>query len=181
MRSLPKLLPLLLSTAVMLPIAAAIVRGAPGTKQAHVAPGAEVRLPEVCGVLLAEPQISPTLPTDVEGALRQKDRNVAQRASDLFSWQEFVALNWPARKGKRGEADPERRLEEPGARVWETWKETREVYMPGGAPPPEWNAPPLAIAAGSRNVPPAARQSAHLLTSTLQAVQSDGTLPATLT
>jgi len=181
MRSLPKLFPLLLSTACILPIAAVVVRGAPGTKQAHATPGTAVKLPEVCGVQLAEPQISPSLPNDVEGALRQKDRNVAQRASNIFSWQEFVALNWPARKGQRGEADPGRRIGEAGARVWETWKETREVYLPGGAPPPEWNTPPPAIAGGRGNVPPEARQSAHLLTSTLQAVQSDGTLPATLT
>jgi cytochrome c len=96
-----------------------------------------------CGPL-APPQLSCYLPADVEGKLAQPDLSVRQRASDIFSWQEMIALSWPAQQGRRGEPDRNAHLQDPGARVWETWKEEYEVFLAGGAPPGAWNdAQPL--------------------------------------
>ena len=60
---------------------------------------------------------------------------VAQRSADLFSWQEFLALNWPVKPGERGVPDDKRPITADGARVWETWKESYEIFRPNGAEP----------------------------------------------
>ena len=107
-------------------------------------PGPRVDLPPVCGAALEGPQISCTVPGDVQGGLRQPDFNVRQRASDLFSWQVLIGLNWPAKPGERGEPDRGRSISDPGPRVWETWKETSEVFrQKKGQPvaPAPWEAP----------------------------------------
>src|SRR5580658_6557083 len=52
----------------------------------------------------------------------------AQRGANIFSWEEFFALNWPAKPGQRGVPDESRPFSDPaGPRVWETWKESFEV------------------------------------------------------
>lgn len=152
----------------LLPIAAAV----PGEPES--AP-MSVPLPQVCDGKLHDLSLSPAVPTDVEGGLSQPNHNVVQRAADIFSWEEFLALDWPARARQRGEPVSEALIGAPGVRVWETFKENNEVYLPNGAEPPDWNAPP-----------PAPNRSApvpiyHLLTSILQATQADGTLAPTLT
>jgi cytochrome c len=76
--------------------------------------------------------------------------NTLQRDADIFSWQEFFALNWPARTGRRGEPDVNKKITDPGPRVWETWKEEYEVYLPDGARPNPWNdAEPIPTSCGS--------------------------------
>ncbi|MFS8085497.1 MAG: c-type cytochrome [Acidobacteriota bacterium] len=65
--------------------------------------------------------------------------NTLQRAADLFSWQEFFALNWPANPAMRGEPDVTKKISDFGPRVWETWKEAYEVYLKDGAKPKPWN------------------------------------------
>ncbi len=65
-------------------------------------------------------------------------------AFDNFSWRAFIALNWPARTEPefRGEPDRERRLGDPGPRVWETFKARWEVFQPAAegkrAEPAPW-------------------------------------------
>jgi cytochrome c len=134
---------------------------------------------------LAAPQLSCYLPPDVEGALAQPNLNVRQRAADLFAWQEAIALDWPAARGMRGQPDRERKAADHGPRVWETWKEEKEVYLPGGAPPPAWNAPsPLALPAECRGIEKLLFRKQKIdddVDSIVQAVAADGTLPATLT
>jgi len=50
---------------------------------------------------------------------------------DCFSWRTFVALNWPARRGDRGIPATDASPGDLGpARVWETYKETAEVFQP---------------------------------------------------
>src|SRR5277367_5791542 len=80
----------------LLPLAVAVL-GDPG------ATSISVSLPQVCDGKLHDLSISPVVPSDAEGGLKQANHNVAQRAADLFSWQEFLALDWPARTGQRGE------------------------------------------------------------------------------
>ena len=144
---------------------------------------AAINLPPVCGVKLNAPRLHWEIFADVEGGLRQRNPSVVQRASDIFSWQDFIALNWPA-SGKRGIPAKDRSFAAPGPRVWETWKETGEVYLPDGRKPAPWDAPEVVSAAFSR-APTAKRLFRQTkLDKTLQAVfeptVADGALPATL-
>lgn len=84
-------------------------------------------------------QLSCYLPSDIQITATNFNQN--QRQADIFSWQEFISLNWPARDGARGVPDPSKPINASGPRVWETWKEEYEVYLPNGAPPAGWNAP----------------------------------------
>ncbi len=130
-------------------------------------------------LLRTPPTLDGALPVDIDA--HRYDGNVerTQRSADLFSWREFVALNWPVRADQRGEKDPGKSLGDPGPRVWETWKENKEVYLPEGTAPPEWNAP-QGLPKEIESAAPLS-MSTHLLYSTLQATQSDGAFPATLT
>lgn len=62
-----------------------------------------------------------------------------QQAANIFSWEQFIALNWPASSNKRGEPDLNKNIDDGGTRVWETWKEDYEVYLPNGQTPASWN------------------------------------------
>ncbi|MBB6048610.1 c-type cytochrome [Armatimonas rosea] len=115
---------------------------------------------------LATVALSPTVPTDVSRGLSGPEIRETQRAVDAFAWDEFVAIQWPARADQRGVADTNKPFGAEGLRVWETWKTPGEIFLRGGAEPLPWSAPL-----------PHERE----LTDNLQAVQSDGTLPATLT
>ncbi|HUE95675.1 MAG TPA: hypothetical protein VMN39_03400 [Longimicrobiaceae bacterium] len=61
-----------------------------------------------------------------------------------FAWQEFIALNWPAAKGRAGEPDRTRGASQFGRPndstplVWETFKEAHEVFLPDAEPPRPW-------------------------------------------
>lgn len=65
---------------------------------------------------------------------------------DAYSWQIFIALNWPAASGARGVPDTTKTIADQAApRVWETWKSVEEVYAPNGKldgmRPKEWAEP----------------------------------------
>ncbi len=66
-----------------------------------------------------------------------------QHAFDVFSWESFIALNWPA--GANGEADTSVTIgDKPRAMtVWQNYKESRDIFMPNGATPPGWDEPVL--------------------------------------
>ena len=92
--------------------------------------------------------LSPDLPVTV--AVPQQDPNLAQLQTDfdVFSWQTFVALNWPARGN--GTPNTDVRIGQQGAltqSVWETWKEATEVFKDDGSAPSPWDA-------SNRTVPP---------------------------
>jgi cytochrome c len=116
---------------------------------------------------------------------QQPDFTFSQRSADVFSWQEFIALNWPARASARGLPDWDKQISEAGPRVWETWKEEYEVYLPGGQKPLGWNEPEKLPAPratrGATKVFFRSQKIDDVIDSTLQAAAADGTLPATLT
>jgi hypothetical protein len=62
--------------------------------------------------------------------------------SDAYAWRLFVALNWPA-DADRHAADPGLPLGADRAAVWETWKNTADVFLHDGADPGSWNGAPL--------------------------------------
>lgn len=60
---------------------------------------------------LAPPQISCHQPADLEGELAQSNFNTRQRAANLYAWQQFIALHWPAAATHPGQPDPAKRLD----------------------------------------------------------------------
>lgn len=130
---------------------------------------------------LTAPEVSCTPWPDVEGGLAQSNLNTVQQAADLFSWQQFLALSWPA-GAERGTPDRSASVSDPGPRVWETWKEASEIYLPAGQAPPPWDAA-RPIPAGCRGVSkllPRVTKVDDVVDAVLQALPADGTLPATL-
>ena len=60
--------------------------------------GPSIALPSVCGVQLPSPAISCTVPTDMQPGLGSPPFYLIQRAANIFSWQAFMSLQWPASK-----------------------------------------------------------------------------------
>ncbi|AFY60473.1 c-type cytochrome [Synechococcus sp. PCC 6312] len=173
-------LPSLVFTVIM--VSAVIVLGSSLIPSRAMAPRS-ISLPTVCQAPLKSPEISWQLPQDLEGNLQQKNLNVVQRAADLFAWQEFIALNWPAKSGVRGVPDQTVNINAVAPRVWETWKETSEVYLPDGREPLPWNAAaPLPPGLG-KPLKILYRQSKvdEVLSDEFQPTKADLALPGTLT
>ncbi|WNG38867.1 hypothetical protein F0U61_38275 [Archangium violaceum] len=71
------------------------------------------------------------LPPDVDAFPNQSNM-------DLYAWREFIALNWPAAPGT---CEPDRSrtfLDTKGPRVWETWLQPSDVFVPPGEAPARW-------------------------------------------
>ncbi|QRK10939.1 hypothetical protein JQX13_13200 [Archangium violaceum] len=86
------------------------------------------------------PQVSAVVPVSITPPFSDPEKNLPY--FDDFAWREFIALTWPAQKGRyRGLADNGKRYGDvsvPG--VWETWKADYELFLPGGAAPATWNS-----------------------------------------
>ena len=74
--------------------------------------------------------------------------NAPQQGSSYedWAWKSFVAANWPAitTPTQRGVPDTTKAFTMSAndtLGVWETWKEKRELFIVGGAPNPDWDAP----------------------------------------
>ena len=135
-----------------------------------------------CGPI-ADLQLSCYLPSDMvqsPSPLPTPNFNNLQRNADIFSWQEFFALNWPAQPGMRGEPDVKKQISDPGPRVWETWKEEYEVYLKNGDKPKPWNDPEP-VPGGCEKVMFRKQKIDDVMDATVQAAAADGKLPATLT
>lgn len=84
------------------------------------------------------PTLSSELPRDV--CIPDGFTDIALEYFDDFSWRTFVALVWPAAPGQRGVAASARSLETAGARVFDTYKATPELFhRDGSAPEPMFN------------------------------------------
>lgn len=84
------------------------------------------------------PQLSPVIPSDINpalvGALMQRDEVAeAQRVFDIFSWQQFLAINWPT----NAEGAPAPALTDTGfgPPAWVRWHESFEIFREDGQPP----------------------------------------------
>ncbi len=93
-------------------------------------------LPKASFTCMNFPEIAPNLPGDVDLPNHPN--------TQCFAWQQFIALNWPARPGSAGEPDRGRsardfgRPGDPSPSVWETYKEAHQVFLRDGAPPRPW-------------------------------------------
>lgn len=129
-----------------------------------------------------KPAISWKVPTDVPGGLAGKDFDKIQAAVNIFSWETFVAINWPALPNYAGVPDSSKSMNASGPRVWETWKEASEVYLPNGQKPAPWGQND-SIPGLKKGIKVLSRwsKSDEFLNDDLQPTKADSTLPGTLT
>jgi hypothetical protein len=61
---------------------------------------------------------------------------------DIYSWNTFIALNWPP--GPDGNGDPKKTIGQNGDNdtVWEHYKDVADIFLPGGATP-SWKGPEI--------------------------------------
>lgn len=81
-------------------------------------------------------QIGPKTPYDVDielekKLLKQNEIAEAQRLFDILSWQMFVSLNWP----RDASGNPMAEISDNGQPVWESWKESFEIFKSDGSAP----------------------------------------------
>ncbi len=81
-------------------------------------------------------KLSPAIPHEVEHGWSTGN---PQLPFDVFSWNSFIALNWPP--GPDGEGDPNKKIGASGDNrtVWEEWIDAPDIFLPGGKPP-KWTA-----------------------------------------
>lgn len=87
----------------------------------------------------ADPTLSTQIPFDVT-ATPPFSLTSLQQNFDEMSWQTFIALNWPALDN----GDPNTGTpigQQDGATVWESWKESYQIFLAKGQTPNPWNAP----------------------------------------
>lgn len=78
--------------------------------------------------------------------------NASQDLFDQYSWQMFIAMNWPAQNGQRGDPDCSKQPGGAGYTVWQTYKTVEEIFLPQGANPGPWNTPQKAKSLGIINI-----------------------------
>ncbi|MBZ5493960.1 MAG: hypothetical protein LAO76_23815 [Acidobacteriia bacterium] len=92
--------------------------------------------------------LSPAIPGDVNVTAKTVSIDAFQPDFDVYSWNTFIALNWPP--GPDGNGDPKKTIGSNGDNdtVWEHYRDVSDVFLPGGARP-TWN--------GSVNIPDACK------------------------
>ncbi len=69
-----------------------------------------------------------------------------QWANDIFSWQSFLAINWPVDPNCSGEnCVKDEFADDSGVPQWVTWKERYEVFKPDGSEPSDWGTPRMTV------------------------------------
>jgi hypothetical protein len=87
--------------------------------------------------------LSPDLPFDIDVEKFQKldrDKQIpeAQRLFDIFAWQTFIALNWPAKADGSPNRD-KNMSDNTSPRVWMSWRTNDSVFKPDGSRPDAWD------------------------------------------
>lgn len=59
----------------------------------------------------------------------------------VYSWQTFIALNWPMQAGKRGVPDCGKTIGGGGPTVWQSYRTVESIFLPGARDPGPWNTP----------------------------------------
>ena len=121
------------------------------------------------------PTLTPQLPGDVFAPaigplVQQQQFQLIQRLFDLWSWQAFLAMNWPT-DPSGASASSITGYSATYAPLWSAWHDAAEIYLPNGARPAACGQPTAALQASRprnlaafarRNVPappPAAAES----------------------
>jgi hypothetical protein len=87
-----------------------------------------------------EPKLTSALPGDVfvpskEALEKNSQFPQVQRLFDLWSWQAFLAVNWPTSNGGQP-ASSIAGYDAGNIPAWSTWHESTSIYLPHGATPP---------------------------------------------
>jgi hypothetical protein len=84
--------------------------------------------------------LSPAIPGDVNVTAKTVSIDAFQPDFDVYSWNTFIALNWPP--GPDGNGDPKKKIGSNGDNdtVWEHYRDVSDIFLPGGARP-TWNGP----------------------------------------
>lgn len=99
------------------------------------------------------PPLSAQIPFDVDDS-EVSGLHQQQYLFDAFSWQTFIAANWP--RWSEGSADLSRVIGQGGDHptVWEAWLQDYDILVPPGETPPAWSAGPLPPPANCRENSP---------------------------
>lgn len=89
------------------------------------------------------PNSLPTLSSDIPKEITFNGPNnpnleQLQHAFDVFSWDSFVALNWPTNPDGTPNTSVTIGQGVQVPTVWETWKESRDIFLPTGSKPSAW-------------------------------------------
>lgn len=86
--------------------------------------------------------LSPMIPGDANVTAATVSIDAFQPDFDVYSWNTFIALNWPP--GPNGNADPKQTIGKnkngDNDTVWEHYRDVSDIFLPGGAKP-AWNGP----------------------------------------
>jgi hypothetical protein len=87
-----------------------------------------------------EPKLTSALPGDVfvpmkEALEKNSQFPQVQRLFDLWSWQAFLAVNWPTSSGGQPAALING-YNAGNSPAWSVWHESNSIFLPNGAPPP---------------------------------------------
>jgi len=86
--------------------------------------------------------LSPVIPGDVNVTAQTVSIEAFQPDFDVYSWNTFIALNWPV--GPDGNADPSKEIGQTADNdtVWEHYRDVSDVFLPGGVRP-TWKGPTI--------------------------------------
>jgi hypothetical protein len=100
--------------------------------------------------------LSTAIPGDVNVTAQTISIDALQPDFDVYSWNTFIALNWPA--GADGNADPKKTIGQNGDNdtVWEHYRDVSDIFLPGGKRP-TWNGPSQPPPAGVKGYKPGMR------------------------
>lgn len=125
-----------------------------GAAMMHAAPPAPAAPAYLRSFPAFAPAITPQMPGDVDVALKTSLEKAGafprvQREFDLYSWQMFLALNWPT--DNQGRAAPSITATGFGAPHWTLWHTSPSIFQTDGATPAACTAPggPKMLAAPS--------------------------------
>lgn len=104
------------------------------------------------------PVLTPQVPLEITVTGPHPTLASLQHDFDVFSWQSFIALNWPA----NADGTPDTKLTIGQAPnnpvVWQSYRESRTIFLPGGATPPPWGQdsplPPVCNNIDAKHLPP---------------------------
>jgi hypothetical protein len=84
--------------------------------------------------------LSPMIPGDANVTATTVSIDAFQPDYDVYSWNTFIALNWPP--DANGNGDPAKKIGQNADNdtVWEHYRDVSDVFLPGGAKP-TWNGP----------------------------------------
>ncbi|GAB1541910.1 hypothetical protein NUACC21_45830 [Scytonema sp. NUACC21] len=87
--------------------------------------------------------LSPNIPADVTITKGANTLEILQHDFDVFSWQSFIALNWPALPNGSPNIDEIIGIGGDRTTVWENYKEAYTIFPSDGQKPASWETEPV--------------------------------------